>query len=378
MLLRILIFLTIAGAIFIPLNVIAYRQLVRIHPRRRPLVIALVILGNLLWPFLPLLNRLHPFMRGVRAVLAPLWFGWASFSLLYCAVLLVVALAWLPLRKRMPFAQFARWPSRVFLSTLILGFIAGCWQALVPLRVERVPVAIANLPSQLEGKRIALLGDLHVGMFTRPSRLERIFRTTDALKPDVVLLAGDLIDDDPAFVPKLLDATQFLAPSTPLYGVLGNHEMYGDPFAVIGRLYGSRIQLLVNQGAAVGPLWIAGVSDYAANDINKKELIPSVAEALRGMPSGALPIVLAHQPARAFEEARERNLPLVLAAHTHGGQLGYRPLRLSLAGVFLRYHMGLYRAGASQLYINTGTGYWVFPFRLGMTSEITLIELRRG
>lgn len=377
MLVRILIFVAIVAAIFIPLNVVAYRQLVRIHPRRRRIVLALVILGNLLWPFLPRLERLTWLSRFARSVFAPIWFGWTSFTLVYCALLLLILLAWLPMRKRMPFVPFARWPSRVFLWTVIIGFVVGCWQALVPLRVERVPIVIANLPPQLEGKRIALLADLHVGMFTRPSRLERIFKTTDALKPDVVLLAGDLIDDDPVFVPKLLAGTRALSPATPLYAVLGNHEMYGDPFDVIGRLRGSRIRLLVNEGVAEGPLWIAGVSDYAAGDVNKQDLKPSLGKALQGMPPGALAILFAHQP-RAFEEARQRNLPLVLAAHTHGGQLGFRPLRWSLAGVFLRYHMGLYRAGASQLYINTGTGFWVLPFRLGMTSEITLIELRRA
>ena len=47
-----------------------------------------------------------------------------------------------------------------------------------------------------------------------------------------------------------------------------------------------------------------------------------------------------------------------------------------LAGVFLPYHMGLYRRGASQAYVNTGTGYWLLPWRLGLAPEITLIELR--
>ena len=68
--------------------------------------------------------------------------------------------------------------------------------------------------------------------------------------------------------------------------------------------------------------------------------------------------------------------PLTLCAHTHGGQFGFRPLHWSLAGLFLPFHMGLYERGASQLCVNTGTGYWLLPFRLGMTPEITLIELR--
>ena len=62
----------------------------------------------------------------------------------------------------------------------------------------------------------------------------------------------------------------------------------------------------------------------------------------------------------------------------HGGQCGFRPLHWSLAGLFLPYHMGLYERGGAQLYVNTGTGYWLLPWRLGMTPEITLIELRRA
>jgi predicted MPP superfamily phosphohydrolase len=277
----------------------------------------------------------------------------------------------------MPFATFARWPSRVFLWLVIVGSLVGFYDALVPLRVECVSVAIDNLPASLEGTRIALLGDLHVGLFTRPSRLDEIFATTNALKPDVVLIAGDLVDDDPYFVPKLLAGTHALSPDTPLYAVLGNHEMYGNPYAVIDGLRGSRIRLLVNEGAAHGALWIAGISDFAAASLpGKTNLAPDFGKALAAMPRGSFPLVVAHQP-KVFDGVRQRGLPLAVSAHTHGGQLGFRPLRWSLAGVFLPYHMGLYRAGASQLYVNTGTGYWLVPFRLGMTPEITLIQLRR-
>jgi predicted MPP superfamily phosphohydrolase len=121
-------------------------------------------------------------------------------------------------------------------------------------------------------------------------------------------------------------------------------------------------------------LWIAGLSDYAARD---PKLRPDLARALAGRPPDSFPIVLAHQP-KAFADAQAQHVALTLCAHSHGGQLGFRPLRWSLAGVFLRYHMGLYREGGSQLYVSTGTGYWLLPFRLGITPEITLIELRSG
>ena len=214
----------------------------------------------------------------------------------------------------------------------VIASVAGCYEALIPLRVEHVFITIDGLR---EPVRIALLGDLHVGLFTRPSRLKQFFETTRELHPDVVILAGDLVDDDPYYAPKLLVATRHLHPRTPLLAVLGNHEMYGDPFGAIAALRGSRIHLLVNEGVAFRSLWIAGISDYAGQ---QKALRPDIPRALQGAPPGMVPILIAHQP----------------------------------------YHMGWYQRGVSQLYVNTGTGFWLVPFRLGMTGEITIVELRPG
>ncbi|HEY6844210.1 MAG TPA: metallophosphoesterase [Thermoanaerobaculia bacterium] len=348
------LFLVIAIVVFAALNVIAIGALLHFHPRRRKLVIAVAIVCNLMWFFLPILNARTDFSRFVRATLGPPWFAWLCFVLVYAVVALIAFLFRSP------------WPSRIFLWATLIAIPIGVYSALVPLDVERVPVEIANAPNT----KIALIADLHTGLFTRPSRLRQIFATTAALGPDVVLLAGDLIDDDPYFTPKLLDALRDFPPDIPVLAVLGNHENYGAPLEYIARMRGGRVRLLVNEGAPIGPLWIAGISDYAAT---LPQLRPNLARALEGQ--RGFPIVVAHQP-KVFDEVLARHLPLALVAHTHGGQFGFRALHWSLAGVFLPYHMGLYRRGASQIYVNTGTGYWLLPWRIGVVPEITLIELR--
>lgn len=369
---RTAVFLAIVVAVFLPLNWIAATQLVRIHPRRKRLVMAIVAVCNAMWLFLPWLNARTEFSRFIRAVLGPPWFAWLCFILVYCALLALIFLAWIPFR-RSSFREFARWPSRLFLSATLVAMVVGIYTALVPLDVRRVVVTLRDLPPEMNGTRIVELADLHVGLFSRPSRLRRIFETVNGLSPDIVLIAGDLIDDDPWFVPKLLDGARRLNPSTPLIAVLGNHEIYGAPYEVISRLRGSRIHLLVNQGVQWRSLWIAGLSDYAAHG---KPLEPDFTAALTGQPANTFPIVVSHQP-RSFPESIRRGLPLTICAHSHGGQCGFRPLHWSLAGLFLPYHMGLYRRGNSQLYVNTGTGYWLLPWRLGLLPEITVIELRR-
>jgi predicted MPP superfamily phosphohydrolase len=361
---------TIAGflALFALTNVYTYRTLVRLHPRRRPFVIALVVICNVIWPLLPILQRGTAAARILRSIFGPPWFAWLCFVLLYSAFLWsAAACRRLLIRDKERRQQVAalRVASRFFLWTTLIASIVGVYQALVPLRIERVPIAI-GAPA-----RIVEMSDLHVGLFTRPSRLKKIFSTAVSLQPDAIVLAGDLIDDDPYFIPKLLEAANHVPPHIPIYAVLGNHEIYGDPGEVIRRLRGSRIRLLVNEGAPLGNAWIAGISDFAART---PELKPDMTAALARR-QGRIPIVLAHQP-KAFDEARRLSVPLTICAHTHGGQCGIRPLRWSLAGVFLPFHMGLYERGASKLYVNTGTGYWLLPWRLGMTPEITVLELR--
>jgi predicted MPP superfamily phosphohydrolase len=366
--------IAIVAATFLLANIASFRILVRVHPRRRAIVIALIVIGNALWLFFPLLNARTDFSRLIRATLGPPWFAWNCFAILYSAFALLLAIPWLAVRRRMSFAPFARWPSRLFLWSTLFALVIGVWNALVPLRIERVSITIDSLPRELDGFRIALISDLHTGLYSRQSRLETIFTSAAAQKPDVILLAGDNVDDDPTFTTRLLALTSVLDPRMPLIAVLGNHEMYGQPLEVIERMRGSRIHLLVNEGTAVKGVWIAGISDFAART---PRLAPDVDAALRGR-NGAFPILLAHQP-KAFAEAMKRGLPVTLCGHSHGGQFAFRPLHWSLAGVFLPYHMGLYQRGASQLYVNTGTGYWLFPWRfgIGISPEITVIELRR-
>ena len=371
---RALGFLAIAILIFAPFNFVAIRQLLRIHPSRRRWIVVLAFIGNLMWPFFLMLRALTPFSRVARAILGPPWFAWTSFAILYTLLMLLLFVVWIPFRKNR-FATFARWPSRIFLTLAMAGTVVGVYQALVPLRIETVPITLNGLPAEADGMRIAVMTDLHVGLFTRPARLKKIFATAESLNPDVAMILGDMIDDDPHFVPKLLEGTKALGPDIPLLAVLGNHEIYGDPQRVIAGMRDSRIRLLINDQFPFRGVAFAGLGEYGVSREPKHAALgPDLNRALEG---AKFPIVLSHQP-KAFYETRKKAIPLTISGHTHGGQCGFRPLHLSLAGVFLEYHMGLYRHGSSQLYINTGTGYWLVPFRLGMTPEITLIELRRG
>jgi len=367
-------------ASFAALNAATWFGLRALHPRKRNLIAVIVVICNLFWIGVAFIRsgRTTTLMRFARSILGPPWFIWLMFVILYASFLLLLVLLWALRGKKRPFSEFGRKPSTIFLSVLGIAFVAGFFQALVPLRVETVQVTLHGLPRALEGTRIAQISDLHVGMFTRPARLRQISAEINVARPDLLVITGDMIDDDPFYVPKLMQGLSEIDARTRILAVLGNHEMYGAPFEVIRQFRGKRAELLVNRGVEVkrngGSIWMAGLSDSAADRADAR-LRPDLGAAMEGRPASAIPILISHQPT-AFDSAQALGIPLTICGHTHGGQFGFRPLRWTLAGVFLPYHIGLYRSGTSQLYVNTGTGYWVVPFRLGLSPEITILVLR--
>jgi len=227
-----------------------------------------------------------------------------------------------------------------------------------------------------------MVSDLHVGHFTRPSRLKAFSLAAQKHEPDLFVVCGDITDDDPHYLPKFLRGLEALDPFLPAIGVLGNHDVYANPEKTLHVLDDSRLQMLVNEGMEIkrgnAVLWLAGVGDQGARRFGKwGSVAPDFDKALEGKPEGAPVILLAHQP-QGFLDALERKVDLTLSGHTHGGQFGFRFWDWSLAKPFMKYHMGHFREGDSQLYVSTGTGYWGVPIRFGLPPEVTVIELHRG
>ncbi|RPH99369.1 MAG: hypothetical protein EHM71_18250, partial [Zetaproteobacteria bacterium] len=192
---------------FLGISWASWKSYCLFHRGGRRIFAAIAIASNLFWLILPLIasERLSAGFRVARSILGPPWFYWVLFSLLHVSVVVLVAILWFFLaRKREPLSSFGRIFSELFFVAFAVTTVVGVVQALVPLRVERVPITITGLPAELRGMRIALISDLHVGLFSRPERLAKISRAIMAQQPDHVVIAGDFIDDDPWFVPKFL------------------------------------------------------------------------------------------------------------------------------------------------------------------------------
>ncbi|MBI5267722.1 MAG: metallophosphoesterase, partial [candidate division Zixibacteria bacterium] len=123
--------------------------------------------------------------------------------------------------------------------------------------------------------------------------------------------------------------------------------------------------------------YLAGIDDPRfLHDAPPTFFQQAVDRAMRDHASDEFTILMSHRP-DAFDYAASRGIPLTLAGHTHGGQIGIMGRSVFEPMFPRRYLWGTYRQGASALYTTAGAGHWL-PFRLGCPPEVPLIELRRA
>ena len=275
----------------------------------------------------------------------------------------------------------------VALPPLITGGLAGVTLAqLGRFRVRSMDLWIPNLPMKLEGVTIAHLSDFHAGRFMTRHNMAPIIDTVNDMRPDLVLITGDLIDYSLIDLPPALDALKRLKPK---YGLreglamcMGNHDIIENRFTFKRDAEAAGFPILANavrtievNGHPVQLMaidWCNGDRTIKAADMTRA----AVQNTARLRDPDAFPILLAHHP-HAFDEAAAAGLPLTLAGHTHGGQIMATP-NFGAGSVMFRYWSGLYRKpNGSQLVVSNGIGNW-FPLRLNAPAEVLRLTLRRA
>lgn len=269
-----------------------------------------------------------------------------------------------------------KWQTRLAPVVVLLSLVGCVWgyHSAYDSKVVEVDIPLPSSCAGLEGLRIVQISDTHVTKLTPQSWLRDIVAQTNALKPDIICLTGDMSDL------QLYEAEEYLAPLKELratYGVYfvdGNHEYFTQQIAQ-WRLYVQDMGfILLNNSSecidvAGQTVQVAGVPDSLAEKFTR--FAPDVAKAVATEESPALRILLAHRP-QAVHDAVLEGVHLQLSGHTHAGQFFPWNIIVALAQPHFK---GLYQVGGTQLYVNQGTGFWAIPNRLGTCSEITLFKL---
>jgi uncharacterized protein len=271
---------------------------------------------------------------------------------------------------------------RLFLSRAVAGGALvtsgglasyGFWRAFEPAELTELPIRLPKLPKALDGLTIVQLTDLHISHVIRRPFVEELVRRTNALKPDLVAITGDLVDGD---VDQLAEAVAPLRNLKSRYGtffVTGNHDYYWGDAQWAAALSRMDIQVLRNRlmriGDAGASIDLVGVDDWGARDLPRGGY--DLERAIAGRAPDRASVLLAHEPAN-FETAVTRGMDLQLSGHTHGGQVF--PMT-ALVGMRWRYSRGLYTHGAGQLYVSRGIGFWGPPLRVGSNPEMVKVIL---
>lgn len=257
-----------------------------------------------------------------------------------------------------------------------LGLILLLWMYRVATSEPVVRRAAVEMPGLAAPLKAVLISDIHVaGPDMPPARLSGIVGQINALEPDLVLIAGDLVSDKRTATRtySLEEAVAPLAELKPRLGtitVLGNHDHWRDAAEAKRALAAAGIRLLDNDAVAVGPLAVGGLDDAFTD----RHDLPATLKAIRRLRRPAL--LLSHSP-DPFPEV-PRDIPLMLAGHTHCGQISL-PLIGPLATFSdhgERYACGSIREEGKTLIVGAGLGTSVLPLRLGAVSDLWLVELR--
>jgi predicted MPP superfamily phosphohydrolase len=382
-----LLFLVVATTLWTLINAYAGLRLVRpssLTGWKRGGAWALVGLSTLFVPAVEfLLHGPFPVLPGFRSAE---WAGFALMgftSILFPAVLLRDIL-WgfafvFRLHPRDPGARaraFNRTSAVTAGLALTMGLAALVGGALPP-RIKTVDLAVRGLPPSLEGFSIALISDLHVGGVSTRSLVEETVKRTNALSPDLVVLAGDLTDGS---VASLRDEVAPLAGLKVRSGklfVTGNHDYFRDFNGWLAEVRKLGFTVLTNEHRVFrrgrGVAVIAGIPDYQMAGMFDPKRPPEPATALRGAPRADVRILLSHSPAAA-PEAGALGYDYQLSGHSHGGQ--FYPWKFVVDAIPW-FKPGFHEAGRMRLYVSQGTGTWGPPMRLGTRREIVFFRLVR-
>ena len=237
--------------------------------------------------------------------------------------------------------------------------------------VRRAEAALPGWPKGAVPVTVALLSDLHVGNAAMPAgRLRRIVAQVNALRPDLIVIAGDFIaghEREDAEAASGLAVLKGLRAPLGVVAVPGNHDHWTDIGRVRAALEGAGVTVLANAAVRRGPLAIAGLDDQPTGHADVALLRRRLERV------GGARVVLAHSPDIA--PVLPADLTLLMAGHTHCGQIVLPLVGPPIEVSRPRYRCGVVREGARTVIVGAGVGTSVLPLRLGAPPDLWLVRL---
>ncbi|MFC5406430.1 metallophosphoesterase [Cohnella soli] len=282
----------------------------------------------------------------------------------------VVGLMGHSVREYAEVAGYVVWA--VVVALLALG-TRNAWSPIV----RTFDLDIAKKPQEGAPREwtIAVASDIHLGNVVGRKHLRRLVDRVNAMRPELILLPGDVIDDsiEPFLRNRMAELLDELKSTYGVYAVLGNHEYYGGHVEqYIEEMNRIGIRVMRDETALVADaLYVAGRKDKTAESADPEGRNPT-ASLLADLDKSKPIILLDHQPTQ-FAEAAAAGADVLLSGHTHRGQ--FAPNHLFTRRLF-ELDWGYMRKEAMHVVVSSGFGSWGPPIRIGSRSEIIRLNIR--
>lgn len=246
-------------------------------------------------------------------------------------------------------------------ATGIYGLVNAYW-----LRVRYISIHLDHLPESWKGRTALLISDLHLGHINGVRFARRVVEKASALRPDIILLPGDVFDGSKVDAHRLIAPFKLLAPPLGMFFATGNHDEFGDTSHFLAALRDVGVRVLPNEKAVVDGIQILGVPYHeTTHPMHLRSKLQGLA-----INRNCASILLNHVPNR-LPIVEEAGVSLQLSGHTHGGQ--FVPFTWLTRRVFGKFTHGLHSFGALQVFTTYGAGTWGPPMRVGTSSELVLL-----
>ena len=262
--------------------------------------------------------------------------------------------------------------SAIVMAAVGLLLLGGHINSVMP-RIRRLNITIPRKSAKLRKLDLVAVSDVHLGTIVGRSRFDHIVEKMNSLDPDLVLLPGDIVDENiaPVIKQNLGESLRGIRSRLGVFAATGNHEFIGGVDDACRYLVGHNIRMLRDQSIKLADsFFLVGREDRScswATGKPRKSLSELMASVDRNYPV----ILMDHQPF-GLEEAAGQGVALQLSGHTHYGQLW--PINYIVDKIY-ELPWGYKKIAATNFYVLDGVGTWGPPLRVGNRPEIVHIHV---